>query len=54
MENTGVYHYDDDDYYVYGHELHSERTLMPDSPTTPPTILHLPPRDPQNKYCKYF
>ena len=54
MKNTGVYHYDYDYYYVYGDELDSERTLMPDSPTTPSMIQHPSPRDPQNKDCKDF
>ena len=32
------------DYYVYDDELDPERTLMPESPTTPPIILDLPTR----------
>ena len=49
IKNTGVYHDDDDDDdddddFAYGDDLDSGRTLMQDSSTTLPIILHPPLR----------
>ena len=52
MKNTDVYHDDDDDDdddFAYGDDLDSGRTLMPDSSTTLPIILHPPLRGSTHK-----